>query len=366
LKPSPSSSRAREIQVAGLLARIREEAENRPGVYRFVGPRGELLYVGKSVRVRARLLSHLRARDGKPAELVRAARGVEWEYVENEFEAVLREFRSIRSLHPRFNVEHRRRRRFAWIRITAEAAPRIVASRTPRSDGSAHIGPFPATRSLPVGLRELALTVGIRDCPSRTPMAFSDQLELLDLPRTPRCPRAEFGSCPAPCAGRSSRARYLEGVAEARAFLEGRTEAPLERIRARMHRASGELGFEVAAGLRNRESRLRLLRDRVVEARRLLKELSFVYRVPPARAGGAVRIYLIREGRVRLSLDEPEPGDRGSIVRALGGLRSAAREPRIPPERLPGGEREELFLVSRWFRTRPAELARGIPAPSSG
>lgn len=37
---------------------VRARAENRPGVYRMFGPGEELLYVGKSVHVRTRVLSY--------------------------------------------------------------------------------------------------------------------------------------------------------------------------------------------------------------------------------------------------------------------------------------------------------------------
>lgn len=391
---------------ARLRSRVRAEAENRPGVYRFIGPRRELLYVGKSVRIRTRLLSYFRTREGKALELVRVASSVEWEYLPNEFEAILREFRLIRAFRPRFNVQHRRHRRFAWVRITDEAAPRIIATRNPRADGSRYFGPFPATRTLPRTLRDLAAAVGVRDCPASTPMAFADQLDLLSLPRTPGCSRAELGSCPAPCAARCTRAEYLRGMDEAVAFLEGETDGPLDRLRERMDGAARSLGFEVAARLRDREARLRTLRDRVVEARRERTELSFVYRVPVPRAltagergnqghgepergvpdpgnqerggqdrgprqhggdpgprepGSGARIYLLREGRVRLTLDEPPPPWREARIQAARALRAAVAAEPPTPTILPEGEREELFLVARWFRANPEERARGVP-----
>ena len=40
-----------------LRERVRALAENRPGVYRMLGPNDEVIYVGKSVSVRNRLLS---------------------------------------------------------------------------------------------------------------------------------------------------------------------------------------------------------------------------------------------------------------------------------------------------------------------
>jgi excinuclease ABC subunit C len=354
------------LALAPVLARIRAEAKNRPGVYRFTGPRGELLYVGKSVRVRARLLSWFRSADGKGLELLRVTRGVEWEYVGGAFEALLAEFRLIRALRPRYNVVHRRERRFAWVRLTAEPAPRILASahpgrtRTRRGGrtGDRFFGPFPAHRSLPETLRDLAHVTGIRDCPAATPMRFADQGDLFGEPErsAPLCPRAELESCPAPCAGWCTEAEYAARVKEAVAFLEGRSDAPLERLDARMAEAAGRLAFEGAARTRDRRERLERLRDGILSTRRELERLTFVY-----RTGEPERHHLVVEGRVLLSFEPPGPGDpEGSAIlgkRLQDLLGTAVATPRI---RDPAA-REERFLVMRWFRANPGERDRTDP-----
>lgn len=362
-------------------------AENRPGVYLFTGPRGEILYVGKSVRVRTRLLGYFRGTAwGKEGELLRTAAGVRWEYAPNEFEALVREFRLIRRHRPRFNVRHRRDRRFAWVRLTRGAAPRLVATRSPRPDGSRFFGPFPAGRRLPDVLRELAHATGLRDCPDATPMHFADQLDLLAGARTPGCLRAGTGSCSAPCAALCTTGEYRARVDEAVAFLEGRTDAPLDRLRDRLRRAAEALEYEQAARIRDRIQRLEGLRERIVEFRRYLDRLTCVYRVDGAEGDGP-RHYLLQGGRVRLTWHAegihelphaaPGPDDtaRGrprrpghapswselSPARLEHRLREATEEPAPDPTFLAPGEREELFLVAGWFRQHPDELERTQP-----
>src|SRR5919205_3113814 len=96
-----------EVHVAGLRALVRAGAEDRPGVYRMLGTEGEVIYVGKSKRVRTRLLSYFRGSypADKGARIVREAATIEWEYVPSEFGALLRELRLIKQLRPRFNVK---------------------------------------------------------------------------------------------------------------------------------------------------------------------------------------------------------------------------------------------------------------------
>lgn len=342
--------------------RLREEvgrdAENRPGIYRFKGPRDEVIYVGKSVRVRSRLLSYFRAGiPSKQSELLRVAAGIEWEYVANEFEALLREFRQIRSFRPRFNRRHRYERRFAWIRLTDEAAPRLVAARRPTARPGRYFGPFPAPSGLPSLLRSLAVSVGLRDCQRGTPLHFSDQIELFSGERTPGCLRADLGTCLGPCAGRCSTSAYAARVEETTRFLNGETDAPLDRILDRTAVAADEREYEFAAQLRDREAQLRRLRDEVVLFRDFLAGLSFVYLIPSVRPGADVA-YVISGGVVLLSF--PLPSRQESLDAAKARVRMALSRPRTPSDDLDAELREERFLVARWFRWKPEERQRGI------
>jgi excinuclease ABC subunit C len=341
---------------AALLEKVQSEARSLPGIYRFVGLRGELLYVGKSVRLRARLLSYFRAGPGEMAgELVRSSSAVEWEYVPTEFEALLREFRLIRTFRPRFNVQHRRERRFAWVKLTAGPAPRLVATRV-AGPGGLLFGPFPARRDVPAALHRLAQVMKLRDCPADTPMFFSDQIDLLDQPRAPACSRADLGTCLAPCAARCAADDYAARVRETVAFLRGSSDTPLQRLLAQMEDAAGRQAYEMAARLRDSEERLRKLRDDVVAFREYLDGLTFVYRVP--LKDGLVRGYLLRAGRVRLTFDEPTAGSDAALEVATR-IRAVLAEKNTPPAVLTPEEREELFLVARWFRAHPSERFLG-------
>ncbi len=100
-----STTSTREPAPHPLREYVRAHAENRPGVYRMIGPGDQVLYVGKSIRVRSRLLSYFRADPGeKAAEILGFTERVEWDDHPSEFAALLREFRQIRRLRPPFTV----------------------------------------------------------------------------------------------------------------------------------------------------------------------------------------------------------------------------------------------------------------------
>src|SRR5205823_7933528 len=74
-------------QIAAMRACVRDTATDRPAVYRMIASDGEIVYVGKSKRVRSRLLSYFRCAfpEEKGARILRDADRIEWEYMPSEF-----------------------------------------------------------------------------------------------------------------------------------------------------------------------------------------------------------------------------------------------------------------------------------------
>lgn len=354
LRPSDPLDRDR---LASLRASVREGVQDRPGVYRMEGGDGRILYVGKSVRVRSRLLSYFRAPPGeKAAELIRETTRIDWDPIPNEFGALLAEMRLIQRHQPRFNVQHRRRRAFGFVRITREPAPRLVLTgRVTPSDGTWY-GPFPQLRRVADALHELVRHLGIRDCPGPTPVHFADQLDLLAAPRDPRCIRAELRTCPAPCAAGCLSADYLRRVEAARRFLDGDADETLGGLEARMKEAAARGDFEYAALLRDRRTRLERLRDDLLAFRGHLEGLTFLYRVPGWE--GDHRLYLIRRGQVLGELKPP----RGAAARrrAVERVRTLLAQPDPGAQGLTPEAAAEVLLVARWFRLHPEERGRTV------
>lgn len=79
-----------------------------PGVYRFHGEGGALLYVGMTANLRRRLgqyrMARRRKRDRKRRALVRRVAAITWEVCDSALSAALLEIRLIQSLRPPMNV----------------------------------------------------------------------------------------------------------------------------------------------------------------------------------------------------------------------------------------------------------------------
>jgi len=340
-----------------LKAYIRQHAEDRPGVYRMLGPQDELLYVGKSIRVKSRVLSYFRAEpEEKAAKLIRNTQQITWEYVPNEFAALVQEMRLIKKWLPRYNVEHKRKRSFAFIKVTREPAPRIVPVTSVLQDGGSYFGPFPRPKLLALTLRELAQLLGLRDCPASVPIFFGDQLEIFGKGRTPRCLRAETGSCLGPCCGMCSSEEYRVGSETALRFLEGRTKEPLRLLHEEMEEAAQGFEYEYAALIRDRLTRLEMLQKELVGFKGRVEGLSFVYRLPGFK--GDDRLYLIRKGLVEGEI--PYPRGKLKRERAVRKVEEIYSRPPVQVGALTQETASEILLVARWFRLREEELGRTL------
>ena len=104
-----------------------EDAPMGAGVYVFHGESGDLpLYIGKSVNIRARLLSHLRNAD--EARLLRQTQRITCTRTAGEIGALLLEAQQIKQLQPLFNQKLRRNRQLCSLQLTGEQ-PQVVYSK---------------------------------------------------------------------------------------------------------------------------------------------------------------------------------------------------------------------------------------------
>ena len=297
---------------------VRTNATDRPAVYRMIASDGEIVYVGKSKRLRSRLLSYFRAEfpEDKGARILRDADRIEWDYVPSEFAALLEELKLIKRFRPRFNVAMKHDgRNYCFIKVTRGPAPKLVVVRAPgHDDSSIYYGPFVGALGVSEAVRELNDVLGLRDCSNDQRMNFADQPELFSIfPRTPGCIRFEVKKCLGPCVGGCSVQQYDARFALARAFLDGADDGPMESLRADMEAASERLEYERAAVLRDKMKRLEALRAQFGRLRFAVETLSFVYNVPGH--AGDDRVYLIRRGHVRAELPRPtQPSDAARLL----------------------------------------------------
>jgi excinuclease ABC subunit C len=348
-----------EAQIAAMRQFVKSDAKDRPGTYRMLSSTGEVVYVGKSKRVRTRLLSYFRCAypEEKGARILREAEAIDWEYTPSEFAALLQELRLIKKFRPRLNVQMKRDGlHYAFIKLTKSPAPKLTVVRGASTDvASVYYGPFVGAQRISEALRELSDALMLRDCKTEMKMHFSDQQELFQLmPRTPGCIRYEINKCLGPCVGGCSVSEYDERVALARAFLDGANDGPMEMLKTQMEIASERLEFERAASFRDKLNRLEVLREQFGRLRFAVENLSFVYTVKGQE--GPDKVYLVKRGVVRAELEKPKSTWQRQKMKQLVDDIFGVKEK--PSTSVPTHEIDELLLLSSWFKRFPAEMGR--------
>jgi excinuclease ABC subunit C len=174
--------------------------------------------------------------------MVAGTRRVEIVVTHTEVEALLLESNLIKRLMPRFNVLLRDDKSFPYIALLDEHAfPQIAKHRGARVRKGAYFGPFASAGAVNQTLTAMQRAFLLRSC---SDSVFSN--------RTRPCLLFQIKRCSAPCVGRIGEAEYAGLVAEARAFLSGRSREAQEGFAARMQQAADALDFETAALYRDR------------------------------------------------------------------------------------------------------------------
>ena len=129
-----------------------------PGVYIFRGDETLPIYIGKSVDIRARVMSHVRAPD--EAKMMSQTRQVDFIETAGEIGALLLESRMIKELNPLFNQRLRRIRSLCSIRLQTTdkgTVPEIVDSKTVKLGATPDLyGLFSSNHAANAKLKELA------------------------------------------------------------------------------------------------------------------------------------------------------------------------------------------------------------------
>ncbi len=215
-----------------------------PGVYRMFGDDGEALYVGKAGSLKKRVSQYAQGRfhTQRIALMVSLTRSMEFTTTRTETDALLLEINLIKQLKPRFNVLLRDDKSFPEIVIRREhQAAQLKKHRGAHSIKGDYYGPFASAWAVNRTLNTLQKAFLLRSC--------SDSVY---ESRTRPCLLHQIRRCSAPCVGLISIEDYDELVAEAQAFLTGRSRAVMARMSGEMQAASDALEFEQAARLRDR------------------------------------------------------------------------------------------------------------------
>lgn len=180
-----------------------------PGVYVFHGDSETLpLYIGKSVNLRSRILSHLRTPD--EAAMLRQSRRISWTRTAGEIGALLLEARLIKEQQPLFNKRLRRNRQLCSLLLKGTEPQVVYAKEIDFAHQPGLYGLFANRRTALAALQTLAdeyqLCYGL--------------LGLEAVTRGRGCFRSALHRCAGACCGKESVEAHLQRLLAALAKLQ--------------------------------------------------------------------------------------------------------------------------------------------------
>jgi excinuclease ABC subunit C len=346
-----SGQRAEELK-----SLVSQYAPKMPGVYGMLDATGKLIYVGKSKLLRNRLLSYFMPNnsDEKAGRIVQNAETIVWEKQPSDFAALLREQMLIRRFQPRMNVVGMpKRQQQAFVCLGNGPAEQFYLSRHFEPDARSCQGPFFGVGNLNRAVEILNRLYLLRDCSPKTPMLFTNQLQLFDLEMRAGCVRQEIGTCLAPCLRTCSRQQYSEQVEKGISFLTAQSTDVIRQVEQHMIKASAGQHFEHAARMREDVRILRWLANRLAGLKRARENYSFLYEIQGL--DGRDIWYLIRKGGVEAAMARPKNATQWRSLRTqLAKWHCSAGSVGAGYLR----HEETIGLVTSWFQKQRDELLK--------
>ena len=219
-----------------------------PGCYLYRDANSEIIYVGKAKDLRKRVSSYFNREhtDRKTKVLVRHIANIDFFVTNTEVEALLLESTLIKKHKPKYNIDLKDSKRYAFIMLTYERFPRLIVARYKKMKGE-YFGPFVSGYTRDVIIKALRKRFFIRTC--RT------------LPKK-TCLKYHMNLCKGPCVGYQTYQEYKDNIDTVREILKGNTQHIKSQLKLDMARYSQEENFENAMQCKEQLEAIDYLKER--------------------------------------------------------------------------------------------------------
>ena len=224
-----------------------DELPREPGCYLYKDSKGTIIYIGKAKDLRKRVSSYFQKKDldVKTQVLIQNIADVEVFVTKNEVEALILENNLIKRHQPKYNINLKDSKRYAYIQITDEEFPKLLTAR--RITEGKFFGPFVSGLERDYVQQLLIRQFRIRTCKK--------------MPKKP-CLRYHINLCDAPCSGYVSKERYGERIARITVILQGKTGSLEKDLKEQMKGYSLVQNFEQALEIREQLKAIETLHER--------------------------------------------------------------------------------------------------------
>ena len=353
-----SEARLPLVKDSDRLEALLKELPPVPGVYFMKDSREQILYIGKSKKLRNRVRSYFRDTHRhmpRIALMVMQIVDIELIVTDTEAEALALEANLIKQHQPHFNVLLKDDKKYPYLCITwSEDYPRIFVTRKRRKHlKDRYYGPY-----VDAGLLRRTLSIAKRIFPLRQ----RPQPLFKDRP----CLNYDIGRCPGVCQQLISSEDYHKTVQRVAMVFQGRTDELVSALTRQMEKAAEELRFEQAAQIRDQIQGL----DRLTANQKVALPDDTVSRDAIALASddqfACIQLFQIRAGRLvgRLGFNaDAQAGTPGEILQRVLEEHYQSVEPiEIPAEILVQHELPEAEILADYLTLqRGRKVAIEVP-----
>ena len=256
-----------------------------PGVYLMMDKTGQVIYVGKAIKLKNRVSQYFQdtaSHNDKTRRMVSQVDRFDTIIVRTEFEALILENSLIKRHMPRYNILLKDDKGYPFVRLDEKADyPRFTLVTRPAEDGARYFGPFGGRSETRQAIDAVCAALRLPTCSRRFPR---------DIGKERPCLNHHIGRCDGFCRPDGpDAAEYRRRIAQAVRLFEGRLRQVTAELTAQMTAAAEALDFEQAAALRDRIRALSVLskNQKVIAGICADTDVWGVY-TGPARAGCAV------------------------------------------------------------------------------
>ena len=216
---------------------------NEPGIYKYYGSNGKLIYIGKAKQIRKRISSYFTSKDQslKTKELVKQIKKIDFTIVPSEHDALLLENALIKQFKPRFNIELKDDKTYPFIVIKNEPFPRVFLTRRKINDGSLYFGPYTSIHAVRDLLELIKQTIPLRTC------HLNLSQHAIQKKKYKVCLEYHLGNCKAPCVSNQSTDEYNNGIEQVKHLLRGNLTSIINEYKKVQKELIEELAFEKAS-----------------------------------------------------------------------------------------------------------------------
>ncbi|PPD32630.1 MAG: excinuclease ABC subunit C [Methylomonas sp.] len=226
----------------------------RPGIYKMLDTKGEIIYIGKAKNLKNRVSSYFRstAASAKQVAMIAKVATIEVTVTHTEGEALLLESQLIKRHRPRYNISLRDDKSYPYVFISSfHDFPQLSYHRGAKKRKGRYFGPYPSASAVKETLKLLQKIFPVRQCEDSYFNA-----------RSRPCLQHQIERCTAPCVGLISKTDYQTDVENTILFLEGQGGQLIDQLVGKMETAAEKLEFEQAAVYRDQIQRLRAVLEK--------------------------------------------------------------------------------------------------------